>query len=133
MFSSQSAEITWSPPDGELPNLRYKLLYRKLDRPDDLETQSVVAKPQYTLHGLDKDTRYAVRVHALVADGNVGPTGEEVEFRTLTDVPDAPPVSLRAEPVSPTSVKVCFMVTMRLLRRLIPPEIATLISGRAFD
>lgn len=53
-------------------------------------------KTSYTLHGVEKNTKYFIRVEAEGANG-VGPSSDRLEVTTFSDVPSAPPINIRFE------------------------------------
>ncbi|CAD5210238.1 unnamed protein product [Bursaphelenchus xylophilus] len=103
VLSSDSAQVTWDPPSDAPLNVKYKLFYKRTDVATELETQTVVVKPAYTLHGLDKNADYGVRVESVGPD-NQGKSSELLTFRTLSDIPDGPPLNVKAESQGPASI-----------------------------
>ncbi|VDM41037.1 unnamed protein product [Toxocara canis] len=106
-LSPETIEVTWEPPSGNGPTAaQYKLFYiRKDPEPNEKETQIVMKKTSYTLHGMDKYVEYVIRVEAEGANG-AGLSSEPVTVRTLSDLPSMPPSDVRAEAVSSTSILV---------------------------
>lgn len=103
VLGSNSAEINWEPPSDVVGGIKYRLCYKKLGSSSELETQSVVVKNMYTLHGLDKNSLYSVRVESIGPNGQ-GKSSDELQFRTYTDVPDAAPTEIKAESVGSTVI-----------------------------
>ncbi|CAD5206955.1 unnamed protein product [Bursaphelenchus okinawaensis] len=103
VLSSDSAQITWDSPTDAPLNIKYKLFYKRADSNGELETQTVVVKPTYTLHGLDKNSEYVVRV-ASVGPDDQGKTSDSLKFKTYSDIPDAPPLNVKAEAYSPNAI-----------------------------
>uniref|UniRef100_A0A0M3HY64 Neogenin n=1 Tax=Ascaris lumbricoides TaxID=6252 RepID=A0A0M3HY64_ASCLU len=106
-LSPETIEVTWEPPSGNGPTAaQYKLFYiRKDPEPNEKETQIVMKKTSYTLHGMDKYVEYVIRVEAEGANG-AGLSSEPITVRTLSDLPSMPPTDVRAEAVSSTSIQV---------------------------
>uniref|UniRef100_F1KRH1 Netrin receptor DCC n=1 Tax=Ascaris suum TaxID=6253 RepID=F1KRH1_ASCSU len=106
-LSPETIEVTWEPPSGNGPTAaQYKLFYiRKDPEPNEKETQIVMKKTSYTLHGMDKYVEYVIRVEAEGANG-AGLSSEPITVRTLSDLPSMPPADVRAEAVSSTSIQV---------------------------
>uniref|UniRef100_A0A183ELR1 Fibronectin type-III domain-containing protein n=1 Tax=Gongylonema pulchrum TaxID=637853 RepID=A0A183ELR1_9BILA len=106
-LSPETIEVSWEPPSGVGPApVQYKLFYiRKDHEPGEKETQIVMKKTSYTLHGMDKYVEYSIRVEAEGVNG-AGLSSEPVTVRTLSDLPSEAPSDVRAEAVSSTSIYV---------------------------
>ncbi|VDK49439.1 unnamed protein product [Anisakis simplex] len=106
-LSPETIEVTWEPPGGNGPTaVQYKLFYIRKDAgPNEKETQIVMKKTSYTLHGMDKYVEYVIRVEAEGSNG-AGLSSEPVIVRTLSDLPSMPPADVRAEAASSTSILV---------------------------
>ncbi|VDK69307.1 unnamed protein product, partial [Onchocerca ochengi] len=109
-LSPETVEVLWEPPGGNGPEpVQYKLFYiRKDHEPNEKETQIVVKKTSYTLHGMEKYVEYIIRVEAEGVNG-AGLSSEPITIRTLSDLPSLPPSDVRAEAISTTSIHVQWM------------------------
>ncbi|EJD75220.1 immunoglobulin I-set domain-containing protein [Loa loa] len=106
-LSPETVEVSWEPPGGNGPEpVQYKLFYiRKNHEPNEKETQIVMKKTSYTLHGMEKYVEYIIRVEAEGVNG-AGLSSEPITVRTLSDLPSLPPSDVRAEAISTTSILV---------------------------
>lgn len=102
----ETIHIRWSPPAGGQPALRYKIFYSHdpLEK-NEKETLITTSTTNYVLHGMDKYTGYQIRIEAEGTNGS-GLSSDTVRVRTLSDEPSSPPVNIRAEADSSTSVRV---------------------------
>ncbi|CAG9536052.1 unnamed protein product [Cercopithifilaria johnstoni] len=109
-LSPETVEVSWEPPGGNGPEpIQYKLFYiRKDHEPNEKETQIVMKKTSYTLHGMEKYVEYIIRVEAEGVNG-AGLSSEPIIVRTLSDLPSLPPSDVRAEAISTTSILVQWM------------------------
>uniref|UniRef100_A0A158Q735 Neogenin-like n=1 Tax=Elaeophora elaphi TaxID=1147741 RepID=A0A158Q735_9BILA len=109
-LSPETVEVSWEPPGGSGPEpVQYKLFYiRKDHEPSEKETQIVMKKTSYTLHGMEKYVEYIIRVEAEGVNG-AGLSSEPITVRTLSDLPSLPPSDVRAEAISTTSILVQWM------------------------
>uniref|UniRef100_A0A915DZZ9 Uncharacterized protein n=1 Tax=Ditylenchus dipsaci TaxID=166011 RepID=A0A915DZZ9_9BILA len=99
VLGSETIVVDWDPPavTSSPEALRYKLFYIKTNSSDDeKETQVLMVKTSYTLHGMDKNTRYRIRVEAEGQNG-AGPSSDQLEVQTFSDVPSSPPQQIRLE------------------------------------
>lgn len=62
-------------------------------------------KTSYTLHGMQKFTKYRIRVEAEVKNG-VGPSSDYLEIKTFSDVSSAPPQNIIAESTQSKTIKI---------------------------
>ncbi|XP_034431679.1 neogenin 1a isoform X12 [Hippoglossus hippoglossus] len=90
-----SVSLSWDKPltgNGEL--LTYKLYY--IDKTFGTEQDVDIDGQSYNMNGLKKNTEYSFRV---VANNKHGPgvSTEDINVRTLSDVPSAPPQNLTLE------------------------------------
>uniref|UniRef100_A0A158PQE6 Neogenin-like protein n=1 Tax=Brugia pahangi TaxID=6280 RepID=A0A158PQE6_BRUPA len=106
-LSPETVEVSWEPPGGNGPEpVQYKLFYiRKDHEVNEKETQIVMKKTSYTLHGMEKYVEYIIRVEAEGVNG-AGLSSEPITVRTLSDLPSLPPSDVRAEAISTTSILV---------------------------
>lgn len=114
-LSPETIEVSWEPPAGNGPApVQYKLFYiRKDHEPGEKETQIVMKKTSYTLHGMEKYVEYMIRVEAEGTNG-AGLSSEQVTVRTLSDLPSQAPGDVKAEAASTTSIHVQWLP--------VPPE-----------
>uniref|UniRef100_A0A915Q3T3 Neogenin n=1 Tax=Setaria digitata TaxID=48799 RepID=A0A915Q3T3_9BILA len=106
-LSPETVEVSWEPPgsNGATP-VQYKLFYiRKDHEPNEKETQIVMKKTSYTLHGMEKYVEYIIRVEAEGVNG-AGLSSEPITVRTLSDLPSLAPGDVRAEAISTTAIHV---------------------------
>ncbi|CAJ0572847.1 unnamed protein product, partial [Mesorhabditis spiculigera] len=106
---SEGVDVRWEPPGGNggqpSPH-RYSLFYRRHPPThNEPETQITVSSTEYSLHGLDKYTEYAIRVEAE-GDNGSGLSSDVVTVRTLPDAPSAAPEDVAVEPESSTAIRV---------------------------
>uniref|UniRef100_A0A1I7ZQQ0 Down syndrome cell adhesion molecule-like protein Dscam2 n=1 Tax=Steinernema glaseri TaxID=37863 RepID=A0A1I7ZQQ0_9BILA len=106
VLSPEAIAVDWDPPSATGPEaVRYKLFYiPKQADANEKETQVLMLKTSYVLHGMEKDTEYEVRVEAEGANG-AGLSSEVLTVRTLSDAPSGPPTGVRAEAVDMSSVQ----------------------------
>uniref|UniRef100_A0A7E4V648 Neogenin-like protein n=1 Tax=Panagrellus redivivus TaxID=6233 RepID=A0A7E4V648_PANRE len=107
VLSPTSIEVSWEAPTSNADDtLRYKLYYIRKDRQSvEEETQVHMVKTSYTLHDLDKNAEYAIRVEAESANGS-GPSSDVIITKTLTDVPSKAPEDVRAEALENGAIRV---------------------------
>uniref|UniRef100_A0A183CMA4 Neogenin-like n=1 Tax=Globodera pallida TaxID=36090 RepID=A0A183CMA4_GLOPA len=122
VLSSESIQVQWDEPTpidaSSNLDIRYKLFYVKVaenvtgheneedteeDDDDDedgddasSETQVLMVKTSYTLHGVAKNAPYSIRVEAENVHG-AGPSSEPFVVRTWPDTPSAPPRDVQAD------------------------------------
>uniref|UniRef100_A0A914I476 Uncharacterized protein n=1 Tax=Globodera rostochiensis TaxID=31243 RepID=A0A914I476_GLORO len=123
VLSSESIQVQWDEPTpidaSSNLDIRYKLFYVKVaknvtgqeneeDNEDDdddeedgedafsSETQVLMVKTSYTLHGVAKNAPYSIRVEAENVHG-AGPSSEPIVIRTWPDTPSAPPRDVHAD------------------------------------
>ncbi|CAJ0930475.1 unnamed protein product, partial [Mesorhabditis belari] len=106
---SEKIEVRWEPPTTESGGptpLRYRLFYiRHPPQHNERETQITVSSTEYTLHGMDKYTEYAIRVEAEGANG-AGLSSDTITVRTLSDVPSSAPEEISVDAQSSTSIRI---------------------------
>ncbi|XP_024910058.1 protein tyrosine phosphatase receptor type Fa isoform X2 [Cynoglossus semilaevis] len=110
-LSSTSIKVSWvAPPKdshhGEI--VSYSLAYQAVageDTERHLVSGIAPTETSYTLTDLEKWTEYMVWVGAHT-DVGAGPESPEVRWRTLEDVPGAPPRKVEADPVNSTTIRV---------------------------
>ncbi|KAK0424070.1 hypothetical protein QR680_008482 [Steinernema hermaphroditum] len=106
VLSPEAIAVDWDPPSSTGPEaVRYKLFYiPKNADSNEKETQVLMVKTSYVLHGMEKDTEYEIRVEAEGVNG-AGLSSEVLTVRTLSDAPSGPPTSVRAEAVDMSSIQ----------------------------
>ncbi|VDN01816.1 unnamed protein product [Thelazia callipaeda] len=106
-LSPETIDVSWEPPSASGPSpIQYKLFYIRKDHElTEKETQIVMKKTSYTLHGMEKYVEYIIRVEAEGVNG-AGLSSESVIVRTLSDLPSQPPDNVQAEAVSNTSIHI---------------------------
>lgn len=67
-----------------------------------------MVKTSYTLHGMEKNTKYLIRVEAEGQNG-LGPSSEELQATTFTDVPSGVPQKIRIESNNPRSIRIWWL------------------------
>uniref|UniRef100_A0A914DW50 Neogenin n=1 Tax=Acrobeloides nanus TaxID=290746 RepID=A0A914DW50_9BILA len=105
VLGSQTIQVEWDPPSLSGPDaIRYKLFYLKSNADkDEEETQVFMVKTSYTLHGMEKNTEYKIRVEAEGQNG-AGLSSDTLNVRTLTDVPSSAPQNVRIENTQASSI-----------------------------
>ncbi|KAI1710055.1 fibronectin type III domain-containing protein [Ditylenchus destructor] len=111
---SDAIKVDWDPPADTLLTsdpVRYKLFYAKGNATEEeKETQVLMVKTSYTLHSMDKNTRYLIRIQAerqnLAGLWVPGQTSDQLEVRTYSDKPSAPPQNVRVETSGHNSIVV---------------------------
>ncbi|TKR96940.1 hypothetical protein L596_010884 [Steinernema carpocapsae] len=106
VLSPEAIEVEWDPPSATGPEaVRYKLFYiSKTADPSEKETQVLMLKTSYVLHGMEKDTEYEIRVEPVGANGP-GLTSDVLVVRTYSDEPSGPPINVRAEASDMSSIQ----------------------------
>ena len=110
--SSVSVMAVWTPPKLVVgtPIRNYKLFYMETGSAEEHEI--VTTHDSHLIHGLKPYTDYSVWVVAFNENGP-GTSTEEVQVRTLSDVPSDTPRNVVAEPASST-VCPCFLLRIYL-------------------
>lgn len=65
-------------------------------------------KTSYTLHGMEKNSKYLIRVEAEGQNGS-GPTSEQLEAVTFADIPSGVPQKIRLESNNPRSIRIWWL------------------------
>uniref|UniRef100_UPI00358F32F7 neogenin-like isoform X2 n=1 Tax=Myxine glutinosa TaxID=7769 RepID=UPI00358F32F7 len=104
--SPTAVNITWEPPLRTFgPILRYKLSYMEKETDRATEQTVDIKGLSYLKDGLKKFTQYGFWVVAYNTNGP-GTSSVEVDVRTLSDVPSAPPQGVVVEVVNAQSILV---------------------------
>ncbi|XP_063352638.1 protein tyrosine phosphatase receptor type Fa isoform X2 [Pelmatolapia mariae] len=92
-LTATSTKLAWDPPplaerNGKI--VKYVVMYRDINSPNN--STNVTTDTQMTVHGLQPDTTYDIRVQAFTSKGG-GPISPSIQSRTMsTSMPDLPSV-----------------------------------------
>ncbi|XP_039454428.1 protein tyrosine phosphatase receptor type Fa isoform X5 [Oreochromis aureus] len=92
-LTATSTKLAWDPPplaerNGKI--VKYVVMYRDINSPNN--STNVTTDTQMTIHGLQPDTTYDIRVQAFTSKGG-GPISPSIQSRTMsTSMPDLPSV-----------------------------------------